>query len=355
MAVYNPPWTITASSQTAESCRRMLHYLNGGRPGVVGSGLAVSQKGGTPNMSVDITEGSILVAGTEASYQGSYFCESQGTVNVAIAASHASLPRLDLIVARVRDQQYSGATNSWALEAVTGTAASPARYPTVPANSFVLAVVSVAAASTQVLNAAITDLRSASATDGVTTLVNRGYGSATGGVVACTSATRPTANLTSGLEIYEVDTAKQWRWNGSAWKAAGNDGDGVWTSFTPTTAGIGSPTLDCAWTTLVDTVVARYNVTLAGAGSATTVLLGLPVTAHSSVQNTYCHTLAQAHDASAGQDSMAAVKIETGGTTLSFWTTYGTPSASAVWFGTTVPFVWASSDTINFTIVYRRS
>ena len=353
MAAYNPPWTITASSQTAESFRRMLHYLLGGRGGVVTSGsLAVSQHAGTPNMSVDVAEGAALILGTEAAYQGAYFAEAQGVTTLSVSAAHATLGRLDLVVAKVQDAQYSGATNTWSLAVVTGTAAATPRYPAVPANAVVLAVVSVGAAVTQILNAAITDIRTGSASDGLTTLSNKGLVSSVGGVVVCTSSNRPTG--VTGLEIYEADTAKKWRWNGSAWKAAGNDGDGAWQSFTPTTSGIGSPTLDCAYTVLVDTVCARYNVTLAGAASGT-ILLGLPVTAHSSVLNTHGHAPVVGYDSSFNGYSSSHAKIEAGGTTVSFWSTTSTGGPAGALWGATVPFTWAASDTINFTITYRRA
>ena len=200
----------------------MLYFLHGARAGVVGtSSLAVTEKSGTPNMSVDVAEGFVLVAGTESAYQGLYACEAQGTTNVVISAAHATLPRRDLIVARVRDQEYSGVTNSFAIEVVTGTAASPARFPTVPANCLVLATVSIAALDTAINNADITDIRSASASDGLTTLSNLGFGSAVGGRVICTSTTRPTSGLVEGLELYETDTDLTYTYNGSSWVNTG--------------------------------------------------------------------------------------------------------------------------------------
>ena len=283
MAAYNPPWTITASSQTAESYRRMLYYRSTARGGVF-SGLAVSQHAGTPNMSVDVSEGAALVLGTEATYQGGYLCESQGVTTVTIAAAHATLNRLDLVVAKVQDAQYSGATNSWSLAAVTGTAAATPRYPTVPANAIVLAVVAVAPAATQILNASITDLRSASASDGLTTLVNRGYMPGAGQVVQCTSATNP-STATLGLQLVESDTGLRKMGSGSAWITIG--GISAEPSWTPTiTQGV-------AVTKTVG--LAKYNVdgkrvqgecyfTCTSSGTASNAItVSIPVTAAAAI------------------------------------------------------------------------
>lgn len=315
MAAYNPPWTITASSQTAESWRRMLWYNNATHNScVVGSGsLAVSQHAGTPNMSVDVAEGAAVILGTEASYQGAYFCEAQGVTNLAISAAHATLARYDLVVAKVQDQQYSGATNSWSLAVVTGTAAASPKFPAVPANAMVIAVVQVDAAVTQILNAKITDLRYGSMSDGTTTLSNPGYSVSVGGSF-------------------------------------------IYPSFTPTTQGIGSPTLSCWYELDGDMVHAHYVITLTGAGSATSILIGLPVTAHTSERGVFRpDAMVHANDNSAAQDIFGVTKIESSGTSVSFWTGTATLAAWTLWAGTTVPFVWATSDKIEFSIRYRKA
>ena len=334
----------------------MLYYLNGGRGGVATPGsLAVSQHAGTPAMNVDVAEGAALILGTEATYQGSYFVEAQAVTTLTISANASGNPRLDLVVAKVQDAQYSGATNSWSLAVVTGTAAATPRYPTVPANAIVLATVAVASGATSIVNANITDIRTSSATDGLTTLSNKGLVAATGALVACTSAQRPTG--VSGLQIYETDTRKVYIYDGSTWQYLRHTGDGVWTSFAATTAGIGSPSVTSDYMTMDGSVTARYQVTLAGAGSATAVLLGLPVTAYSGVRGTNAHGTAFAHDASANADAVAQAKIEAGGTTLSFWSasSTGAPAASSFWLGSSVPMVWAASDTIECTVTYRVS
>lgn len=171
----------------------------------VGSGpteLQVTQNG-TPNMSVNVAAGRAWIDGTESATQGTYTFYNDGTVNLAIAAASPTNPRKDLIIARIRDAQYSGASNTGAVEVVTGTAAASPVEPTVPANSIVLALVDVAANATSITNANITD--------------RRRRASALGGVVVCTSNTRPTSGLYVGLAIFETDSKRLLYYNGTDW------------------------------------------------------------------------------------------------------------------------------------------
>jgi hypothetical protein len=159
VAVINPPLWLQAGSYTARQDRRLISTL-ASTPGVAGPiDLFVSQRGAGANMSVDVLEGRAFIFGSEATTQGAYHVESQGDTNVVVAAAHATLPRYDLVVARVRDAEYSGATNAWALEVVTGTAAGSPAEPSPPVNSITLARITVAPAVTSIVNANILDRR----------------------------------------------------------------------------------------------------------------------------------------------------------------------------------------------------
>lgn len=124
--------------------------------------LKVTEKSGTPNMSVDVAAGAAFIAGTQASDQGCYFAENDASVNVVIAAADGSNPRDDLIVARVRDAAYSGSDNDLQITVVQGTAAASPSDPSVPEDCIVLARVRVGTGVTSITNANITDLRVAS-------------------------------------------------------------------------------------------------------------------------------------------------------------------------------------------------
>lgn len=144
----------------AREYRRLLRALTWGSDGIVDPGDYAVAQNGTPNMSVNVSRGGVVVLGTEsAPNQGGYFVHNDATVNVGIAASDPTNPRYDLIVVRVRDKEYSGATYSATIEVKQGTAAASPVEPTPDANSYVLARVSVAAAATSITNANITDRR----------------------------------------------------------------------------------------------------------------------------------------------------------------------------------------------------
>jgi len=121
--------------------------------------LLVSEKSGTPDMSVDVAGGACMVLGTEATYQGTYFMENRSTTNLVISAADATNARWDLVVAKVEDSDYSGATDAWSLAVVTGTPAASPADPAVPDNSITLARVTVAALDSSIEDADVTDLR----------------------------------------------------------------------------------------------------------------------------------------------------------------------------------------------------
>lgn len=158
MTAQQPPTWMSGQSHSAEVLRRATEALIGA--GVMTAGaMAVTQKAGTPNLSVDVAGGIAAIPGSVSTYQGTYLADNRGSTNVALATSDGSNPRKDLIVARVRDSVYSGADDDWGIVAVTGTAASSPAEPTAPGNSITLAVVNVAAAATSVVNANITNRR----------------------------------------------------------------------------------------------------------------------------------------------------------------------------------------------------
>lgn len=157
MAVRNSP--IQAINLSAESYRLQLVTGYVQTPGiVVGTDLAVSQNG-TPNMTVNVAAGGAFIPGTQTATQGTYSAFSDATANLAIAASNPTNPRIDLVVFKVQDAAYSGGTNAASLAVVTGTPAASPVPPAAPNNSITLAQVAVAALTTTIVNANITDTR----------------------------------------------------------------------------------------------------------------------------------------------------------------------------------------------------
>lgn len=160
MTAILPPWVVQASSHPADVFRRQTRLLALGQQGIRLSGDLQVTQNGTPNMSVNVAAGEALVNGTQNTVsQGAYECLNDATVNLAIAASDPTNPRIDIVVAQVRDAAYSGANNDWVLAVVTGTPAPSPSPPATPANAIVLAQVAVAANATSITSGNITDKR----------------------------------------------------------------------------------------------------------------------------------------------------------------------------------------------------
>lgn len=126
-------------------------YLgNGYVPGYLNR-LAVTQHT-APNMSVNIDTGGSIIEG--------YWHDNDASVNLTIDAADPSNPRIDLIVARLTT---TGSPGSIELAVHKGTAATPAVAPSrtwaSPIYEIVLAYVSVAAGTTAITTAMITDKR----------------------------------------------------------------------------------------------------------------------------------------------------------------------------------------------------
>jgi hypothetical protein len=261
MTVQNPAIFLQAGSHPAEDVRR---FVASAFPftGVYGiSDLAVTEKSGTPNMSVDVAGGRALIPGNEATYQGTYFVENRGTENLVISAADATNPRIDLIVARVQDAAYSGATNAWSLAVVTGTPAASPTAPDAPENSIVLARVAVAASASSITDANITDYRYITAGQTLAT--------ARGGMVYCRSDNRP-ASPYRGMAIFETDTGNVLVYYGATtgWQKPWNQPWGAiyYAQRTSDIAGIGTGGFDVTTSTAPFTAVAnrRYKITTSG-------------------------------------------------------------------------------------------
>jgi microcystin-dependent protein len=141
MTVISPPTFVAGSCYEARSFRHMLNAAANGSPGIM-SGLTISSVSGR---NVTLSEGSCIVAGATFA-EGYYQVVVSAAETETIAVGDPTLPRIDLIVARVKTTEYGDATSTATVEVVTGTAATTPVAPT-PAFSryLVLATVNVAA------------------------------------------------------------------------------------------------------------------------------------------------------------------------------------------------------------------
>jgi len=197
------------TTQNADELRLERAYLIGGRSGAyTETSFAVTQRGAGANMSVDVAAGGIAVLGTENALQGAYHVTNDAVVNVVVPAADLTNPRKDLLIVKVRDSFYSGASNDAQLEYVSGTPAASPAEPNLGAlgklNYHVLALIDVPASDTAITNSQITDRRARATMQG--------------GIVPATSGARPTVNLYEGLVIYESDTDLYQMYTGAAWQ-----------------------------------------------------------------------------------------------------------------------------------------
>lgn len=114
----------------------------------------VTENSGGANFQVEISAGGGVVQGDDETRQGNYVGESTAAEFVTLDAKPGSNSRYDLIVARVRDEQAGGPTESdMIFDKVTGVAASSPEVPALPASCLLLAIVGPISSST----ASITD------------------------------------------------------------------------------------------------------------------------------------------------------------------------------------------------------
>lgn len=236
MAERDPLW-LQAGNYTATEDRIALAAMTGGRHfvdlapstsplvsaggghGVVGAAdMTVTAGAGT---TVNVSLGLAMVRGTQQSDQGVYITSNDAAKNLAISAADATNPRKDLVVTRVKDNEFGIAGDTGPLEIVTGTptggltAGNATGRPTPPENSLVLAEVFVPAGAASSASYTITDLRT------------RAY--ALGGVAACSSTTMPNP-ASEGLvaavlnkDRLEMHDGAAWQ-RGPNWAAAGRTG-----------------------------------------------------------------------------------------------------------------------------------
>ena len=206
MTIQNPPIFIQAGSHPAEDVRRWMGSIVP-TPGVLDATEFIVAEAGTPDMTVDVSGGSVYINGDEATYQGIYFAENRGSTNLAVAASDPTNPRIDLVVARIKDSAYSGASDTFSLEVVTGTPAASPVTPTTPDNSLLLATISVVALASAITDAVITDTRVIARTRNELGLVFADAAARDAGVL----------NPSEGMTSYLLDVDSLSFYDGSAW------------------------------------------------------------------------------------------------------------------------------------------
>jgi hypothetical protein len=162
-AVMGPtPLWMQNGSYGAVRDRELLASIFG--PGVRSSNqLIVSPRAAGANLSVDVSGGQLVIAGTDTAGQGYYMCGAPAGIAANLAINGpppAGQSRIDRIVARVYDTAViGGSTNGWTIEVVEGTPAVSPTAPALPPSSLALARVTVPAALAAVVAGNIVDER----------------------------------------------------------------------------------------------------------------------------------------------------------------------------------------------------
>ena len=162
MAEINPPSWLEDQCYTATQFRQVWGTLICGQgvkyAGGVGTDLRVGSTSSAP-LTVLVAAGSAFIEGTQVANQGMYHVVNDSQISLTLETPGPTDTRIDLVVARVYDSQYSGTVDEWVIEVVTGDPSTAPQPPDAPPNSLPLAAVTVAPGTVNTSPGMIADLR----------------------------------------------------------------------------------------------------------------------------------------------------------------------------------------------------
>lgn len=203
----DPLWVDASAGTPAYSGQELR--LSGIVPFVAGAGASLGARSGvrasgsgtdllvqaqsSPNMSVKVNPGVIIVQGSISSTQGAYTYALDSVITRSIPAAHATLSRTDLIAVRIRDASIdTSGQRDGDVVVVPGTAG--AGVPAMPIDATYIEIGRV------VVGAAVTSIVSGNIAD------KRQFTAAAGGVIPCGSANEPVPTLSAlGQPSYRTD------------------------------------------------------------------------------------------------------------------------------------------------------
>jgi hypothetical protein len=207
MALVSPPSWLQAGSYPAESDRQIQQAIYA-TTGIIGSSSLAITANSPAGMTVLAATGWAAVVGTTQANMGTYVFYNDATTTLTVTTADPTNPRIDRVVATVRDAYYTGAFNDVIFQVLAGTPAGSPVAPATPANSISLATIAVGAAVTQINSGNITDTRTNVTTNlpiGDITEVTSGTGitvtSGTGPIPSVAINTAVTADLTTAQTL----------------------------------------------------------------------------------------------------------------------------------------------------------
>lgn len=168
MALIDPPafLGLSGNEYPAARFRRVSQLLLGGREGVLSAdGLVVSQTD-TPGLSVQVSAGAAVINGDDVAGQGAYVAENTAAATVGpVSTPHSTLARIDRLILEVLDQEGTGTggggrgSDLAQFRIVAGTPSASPTPPAEPDTAITLALITVAAGASALLDASIVDAR----------------------------------------------------------------------------------------------------------------------------------------------------------------------------------------------------
>ena len=215
MALQTPAYIGVAGFATPVETDRNLVEAIFGRSGVIRPGHFAFTPLGSSQLGLSIAAGQAVLIGQESDQQGAYFVWSDAAETKLFNTPSGS-PRIDSVILRVADSQYgtiSGVPRAY-WDFVPGVASgSPVARPDSDFNSGGSKYVPGAWWRAADVRIDPTDVvvNPTYLSNGLKTTYAR-----TAGFTLCTSSTRPT-DAAVGDRIYEIDTKKEYTWDGTYW------------------------------------------------------------------------------------------------------------------------------------------
>jgi len=303
--------------------------------------LAVAQSGAGA-AGVLVAPGLASVRGTSGTQYGAYLCPLDATENLQIDAKSATTGqnRKDLVVARVSDNQYGVAGDTWAPAVIKGVTSGSATDPNVTAATLVLARVNVfgGAGSTVIVTTNIDDLRP--------------QARCVGGITPVTSTTAFPNPQDFDFVWSQTDSTLRVR-KGTDWLVVGVNYDAPWTTFTPdwkSSVTIGDGNHYGRFIRLGRTVIGVAGFARgAGTTQAGKIKLAVPVPCNDPGITAFKYPCgARMHDNSAAVGYAAAGDVDPVNQEIVDFNTIG-----ALPWSNTQPVTWATNDRLHVFYTYE--